>query len=163
MVLITTWFACVEYAYLFHLDPPICSGYKVQFHLVDGSPSYIDGLPRISPEFLKPFGPLVPLEKAQKTPQPISFCVSYDTLPENITVGDDLLGGALKSGAVYSVVTVAYTKMVIVIIILLYINTSSTEVSIFLCILCREKILRKLSFLQAHHHNPLQPVSHHII
>lgn len=74
-----------------------------------------------------------------------------------------MLGGALKSGAVYSVVTVAYTKMVTIIIILLYINTNSTEVTIFVCILYREKILRKFSFLQADHHNPLQLVGHHII
>ena len=105
---------------LFHLNLTlhlICSGYKVQFHLVDGSPSYINGLPRILPEFLKPFGPLAPLEEAQNAPQPLSFCISYDALPGNVTVGDDLLGGAVKGGAVYTVVTVAYTRMVTIITI----------------------------------------------
>lgn len=79
--------------------------------MVDKKTPYADGLPRILPKFLKPSGPLASLEKAQENPKPVSFYIAYEIIPENITIGDGLLGGALKNGVKYTIVTVVYTKV----------------------------------------------------
>lgn len=91
----------------------ICSGYKVQFHIVDAKTPYADGLPRILTEFLKPSGPLASLEKARENPKPVSFYIAYEIIPENITIGDGLLDGALKNGVKYTIVTVVYTEVTV--------------------------------------------------
>ena len=89
------------------------SGYKLQFHVVDSKTPYIDDLPYLPEEVLTPSGPLATLAGAQGTSHPVSFQLSFTdkAFPLNITVDDSLLNGALKNGASYSVVTVAYSNI----------------------------------------------------
>ena len=75
---------------------------------------FLSTIPIIDRELTDPFGKFSPvsLEYAQVSSQPLSFQILYgNDTPSFIQIGDDLLNGALKSGIVYSVVTVAYTKV----------------------------------------------------
>ena len=76
---------------------------------------FLSELPVIDRDLTEPFGKLSPvtLEYAQKvSQQPISFQVSYgNDLPSFIEFDEHLMGGALKNGAIYRVVTVVFTKV----------------------------------------------------
>ena len=136
----------------------ICSGYEVQFHMVDEKTPYADGLPRILPKFLKSSGPLTSLEKALENPKPVSFYIPYEIIPENITIGDELLGGALKNGVKYTIVTVVYTKVTVVLDAFMIVGLCT-----FIMLYRWTTILKICSILQVNHHNPLQLVSDHIL
>lgn len=71
-----------------------------------------NGVPVIPIPLLKPEGPIASLTKAQGSPHPLSFRISYmpHELPKKITIGDGVLSGALKNRVSYTVVTVAYTR-----------------------------------------------------
>ena len=92
---------------------PVHSGYKLQFHVVDDKTPYVDDLPYLPEQVLTPSGPLASLAEAQGTSHPVSFQLAFanKTFPLNITVDNSLMNGALKNGASYSVVTVAYSNV----------------------------------------------------
>lgn len=73
-----------------------------------------DGAPIINDEMLVPFGKFSPgsHQDAAVSTIPKSFQLTYDSnnLPHSISIDSGLLMGALKSKAVYSAVTVAYSK-----------------------------------------------------
>ena len=89
------------------------SGYEVQFHVVDEETVYMDGVPDISGQLVTPNGPIATMEGSQMSPDPLSFRMTYTSneLPKQVKVGDDIQEGALKNGASYTVVTVAYTEL----------------------------------------------------
>ena len=80
--------------------------------MVDSNTPYTDELPSIPEQSLKPEGSLVTLQKAQGTARILSFQISYDgnSLPSSIEIGEELLHGALKNGALYCAITVALTR-----------------------------------------------------
>ncbi len=85
----------------------------MQFHVVENS--FLGDVPVIDREFTDPFGKfsLATIEYAQTSPKALSFQTAYtgNNLPSFIQVNSDLMQGALKNGALYRVVTVAFTKV----------------------------------------------------
>lgn len=84
----------------------------VQFHLIpDSSRSDVP----IERDYIEPFGKFSPINfnLAQLSPEPLSFQLEFKKdLPKRLQINGELLKGALKSGAVYRVVTVAYMKVI---------------------------------------------------
>ena len=91
----------------------IYSGYRIQFHVIESS--FLGDVPVIDREFTDPFGKFSPvtIDYAQTSPKALSFQVAYsgNNMPSYIQVNSNLMQGALKNGALYRVVTVAFTKV----------------------------------------------------
>ena len=90
-----------------------CNGYQVQFHLIDRTTNAFP-LNNMDDEVFEPFSPLstlVSIDEAQQQSEAASFWLDfeYGMLPRYIEVDEDLLGGALKMGKEYTIVTVPYT------------------------------------------------------
>lgn len=69
----------------------------------------------IESDHIEPFGKLSPInfDYAKVSPQPLSFQILFKgDLPKRLLINEDLMKGALKNGAVYRVVTVAYIKVI---------------------------------------------------
>ena len=85
----------------------------IQFHLTPDSS--LSDVP-IERDHTEPFGKLSPInfDFAQVTPQPVSFQIKFKhDMPKHLQISRDLMRGALKNGAVYRVVTVAYIKVIV--------------------------------------------------
>lgn len=89
-----------------------CSGYEVQFHILDDHTSHVHGRPDLPWELTQPKGLLASVEAARSSTHPIPFCMVFknESLPSSIRVSDSFLQGALRSGPTYLVITVAYTN-----------------------------------------------------
>lgn len=88
-----------------------CSGYEVQFHIVDQNTPHLHGNLLLPKELTRPHGLLASLEDARAVEHAVPFTIRYKnhSFPENITISSNLLQGALRSGITYCVLTVAYT------------------------------------------------------
>ena len=87
-----------------------CSGYEVQFHLLDNIPMGDNDLPLIPEEKYKPFK-LPSIQEAEKSSSPTSFGLRtqfHSPLPREITINGNLLHGALKRSSSYAVVIVTF-------------------------------------------------------
>ena len=62
-------------------------------------------------DFYRPRGSIGTIENAQGSKTPVSFIIHYQSvgsLPKQIDIDQNLLGGALKKGAVYTVIVETY-------------------------------------------------------
>lgn len=88
-----------------------CSGYEVQFHIIDQDTPHLHGNLVLPKELTRPYGLLASLKEAQAAEHAVPFTIRYKnhSFPENLTISSNLLQGALRSGITYCVLTVAYT------------------------------------------------------
>lgn len=95
----------------FDLMPHPCSGYEVQFYILDKDTVHEHGQPVLPKELIRPRGLLASVKTAQSSLHSIPFSIAFrnSTLPSQITVSDSLLQGAMRSGTIYTIITVAYT------------------------------------------------------
>lgn len=96
---------------VFNLVPHPCSGYEVQFHILDKATVHEHGQPVLPSELIQPRGLLASVKTAQSSLHAIPFSIAFrnSTLPSHITLSDSLLQGAMRSGTTYVTITVAYT------------------------------------------------------
>ena len=89
----------------------LCSGYEVQFHIIDSHTGHNHGQLELPKELTRPKGLLASVEAAHSSRHPVPFYLSFrnGSLPGHITTSDRLVQEAVHSGTTYSVVTVAYT------------------------------------------------------
>lgn len=100
----------------------------MQFHVMEAIP--VDHFSYVNIEdFYRPRGSIGTIENAQGSKTPVSFIIQYQSvgsLPKQIDIDQNLLGGALKKGAVYTVIVEAfYVKRVRMIWCLIRMKTAA--------------------------------------
>ena len=89
----------------------VCSGYEVQFHILDDHTAHVHGQPDLPPELTQPKGLLSSMDTARSSKHPLPFCTAFrnSTLPTLMLISDNLLQGAIRTDTTYTIITVAYT------------------------------------------------------